>query len=556
MKKLKFIDLFAGAGGLRIPFDELGLINVFSSEIDKFAQKTYEAYFSEIPFGDITKIESSNIPDHDILLAGFPCQPFSQAGLKQGFSDTRGTLFFNIQDILEKKEPKAFLLENVKGLKNHDQGRTFKVITEKLTQLGYSFKTMVLNAKDFGLPQNRERIFIVGFKEFEHNFRFEFPKGLKQVIKLGEILESEPDPKYTISDELWAGHQRRKLEHKEKGNGFGYSLFNKDSYYTNTISARYYKDGSEILIEQVGKNPRKLTPFEASQLQGFPADFVKKAKQIGLSDVQLYKQMGNTDNNYKIFAFSLKLLKLKNFLLEYAKLIDYLTYSQNNLLSDNALLTLERDTFEKYKPYAFRVNGALITLRFFDLLEHKNSNIFISSYSNYFIDSIFKEYQDLKLVGLKIDSIFGIIFQESISQSIKSTAGKNLEDLVELHLTNIGISDIIKKHDKNHTSLEYDHFFEFNNKKFGISTKRTLRERYKQFKKLANAEAEIFIHITSGLDLNEAKAKIITSEEFGCYIFVFPEIYKNNVYLQNNPKVFSTSQLTLETLQTKLNTGI
>jgi DNA (cytosine-5)-methyltransferase 1 len=290
---MKFIDLFAGAGGLRIPFDELGLESVFSSEIDKFAQKTYYSYFGEIPHGDITEVEPKDIPDHDILLAGFPCQPFSQAGHRKGFADTRGTLFFNIEEILRVKQPQAFLLENVKGLRGHDKGRTFKVISENLSKLGYHFKDEVLRAKDFGLPQNRERVFIVGFKEFEKSFNFQFPTPLNLKTRLGDILEESPDEKYTISDKLWAGHQRRKAQHKTKGNGFGYGMFNEESEYTNTISARYYKDGSEILIEQDGKNPRKLTPYEASQLQGFPEDFIEKARKNGLSDVQLYKQMGN-----------------------------------------------------------------------------------------------------------------------------------------------------------------------------------------------------------------------------------------------------------------------
>jgi DNA (cytosine-5)-methyltransferase 1 len=290
---MKFIDLFAGAGGLRIAFDELGLEAVFSSEIDKFAQKTYFSYFGETPFGDITEANPEDIPDHDILLAGFPCQSFSQAGLRKGFADTRGTLFFNIEEILRAKKPQAFLLENVKGLRGHDKGKTFKVISENLSKLGYHFKSEVLKARDFGLPQNRERIFIVGFLDFEKSFQFQFPVGEQKETKLGNILEESPDEKYTISDKLWAGHQRRKAEHRKKGNGFGYGLFNSNSPYTNTISARYYKDGSEILIEQEGKNPRKLTPYEASQLQGFPQDFVEKARENGLSDVQLYKQFGN-----------------------------------------------------------------------------------------------------------------------------------------------------------------------------------------------------------------------------------------------------------------------
>jgi DNA (cytosine-5)-methyltransferase 1 len=251
------------------------------------------SYFGEKPFGDITEVDVNTIPNHDILLAGFPCQPFSQAGHRKGFADTRGALFFNIEEILRVKKPQAFLLENVKGLKGHDKGRTFKTISENLSKLGYHFKTEILRARDFGLPQNRERIFIVGFLDFDKNFNFNFPKPKNIATKLGDILEKNPDEKYTISDRLWTGHQRRKAEHKKKGNGFGYGLFNSESEYTNTISARYYKDGSEILIEQKGKNPRKLTPYEASQLQGFPKDFVKKARKNGSSDVQLYKQFGN-----------------------------------------------------------------------------------------------------------------------------------------------------------------------------------------------------------------------------------------------------------------------
>ncbi len=309
---MKFIDLFAGAGGLRIPFDELGLQAVFSSEIDKFAQKSYLSYFGEMPHGDITEIDPKDIPDHDILLAGFPCQPFSQAGHKKGFEDTRGTLFFNIEEILRVKQPKAFLLENVKGLRGHDNGNTFRIISERISQLGYYFKDKVLNARDFGLPQNRERVFIVGFRDFDKFFSFEFPDKLNKSIKLGDILESNPNEKYTISDQLWTGHKRRKAEHKEKGNGFGYNIFNENSEYTNTISARYYKDGSEILIEQVGKNPRKLTPYEASQLQGFPKDYVEKAKNNGLSDVQLYKQFGNAVPVAVIREIAKNILKVLN----------------------------------------------------------------------------------------------------------------------------------------------------------------------------------------------------------------------------------------------------
>lgn len=283
----RFIDLFAGIGGIRLPFDELGGECVFSSEWDKYCQISYSANFhGEIPFGDITKINPSLIPQHNLLLAGFPCQPFSMAGLKKGFFDTRGTLFFNIEEILQIHRPEAILLENVKNFKSHDKGNTFKTVIKHLEALGYHVSTKILNAKDFGVPQNRERIYIVGFLE---NIKFDFPEAIGTKTKLGDILERNVDPKYTISDRLWAGHQRRKLEHKAKGNGFGYSLFDENSSHTSTISARYYKDGSEILIKQDGKNPRKITPREAARLQGFPDNY-----KIIVSDNQAYKQFGNS----------------------------------------------------------------------------------------------------------------------------------------------------------------------------------------------------------------------------------------------------------------------
>jgi len=285
-KKLTFIDLFAGIGGIRIPFDELGCECVFTSEFDKFAQQTYEANFGELPSGDITKIDEKDIPSHDILLAGFPCQAFSNAGLKRGFEDTRGTLFFDIARILKHHKPKAFLLENVKGLKSHDSGNTIDTIMRVLNKdLKYHLHPDVLNAKNFGLPQNRERIFIVGFKQ---QTNFMFPKPPKTKTRLGDILQKRTSDKFTISDRIWASHQMRKKRAREKGYGFGYSLFNRDSEYTSTISARYYKDGSEILIEQKDKNPRMLTPREAARLQGFPNDF-----KIPVSKGQAYKQFGN-----------------------------------------------------------------------------------------------------------------------------------------------------------------------------------------------------------------------------------------------------------------------
>lgn len=323
--KFTFIDLFAGIGGIRLPFQELGGKCVFSSEWDKFAQRTYAANYGEVPSGDITKISAKEIPNHDILMGGFPCQAFSQAGLKKGFEDTRGTMFFEIQRILCEKRPKAFLLENVKQLKGHDKGRTLQTILNILTgesnislddipmsedarnslgkKLNYWVDFKVLRAADFGVPQNRERIFIVGFDKdyFGENFDFEknfnWPVPTYESTRVGDILESQKflnaqEDKYTISDKLWAGHQRRKEEHKTKGNGFGCSIYTADSPYTNTISARYYKDGSEILIDQshLGKNPRKLTPRECARLQGFPEEFIVDA----VSQAQIYKQFGNS----------------------------------------------------------------------------------------------------------------------------------------------------------------------------------------------------------------------------------------------------------------------
>lgn len=290
----RFIDLFAGIGGIRIPFQEAGGQCVFSSEWDGFAQKTYRFNFGTIPQGDITQIASESIPDFDILLGGFPCQPFSQAGLHKGFEDTRGTLFFEIERIIADKRPKAFLLENVKQLCGHDKGRTFRVILDHLDRLGYAVDSKVLRAGDFGVPQNRERIYIVGFDRKYYNldesFSFCFPIPPELPTRLGDILEPTVDEKYTISERLFEGHKRRKEEHRKKGNGFGFSLFTPDSPYTNTLSARYYKDGSEILIYQ-GEDipPRKLTPRECARLQGFDDRFL-----IPVSDTNAYRQFGNS----------------------------------------------------------------------------------------------------------------------------------------------------------------------------------------------------------------------------------------------------------------------
>lgn len=294
MCNIKFIDLFAGIGGIRIPFQELGCKCVMSSEWDKFAQKTYYANFHDMPLGDITQIDESSIPDFDILLGGFPCQPFSQAGLKKGFNDTRGTLFFDIERIIAHKRPKSFLLENVKQLKGHDKGNTLRVILEHIHNLDYYCSYKILRAGDFGVPQNRERIYLVGFdkKYFDIDDAYDFPFPIPPCTptRFGDILETDVDEKYTISQKLYEGHLRRKEAHKKKGNGFGFSVFTENAVYVNTLSARYYKDGSEIMIYQGDdKPPRKLTPRECARLQGFPDNFI-----IPVSNVQAYKQFGNS----------------------------------------------------------------------------------------------------------------------------------------------------------------------------------------------------------------------------------------------------------------------
>ena len=286
----KFIDLFAGIGGIRIPFEEFGGSCIFSSEFDRFAKETYVQNFGELPNGDITEIDEKVIPKHDLLLAGFPCQAFSHAGLKKGFNDTRGTLFYEIVKILKYHMPSAFLLENVKGLRSHDAGRTIETIEKVLKDLGYYTDKKVLNAKNFGLPQNRERIFIVGFKNDYNLKTFQWPICEKKEVRIGDILSKTRVPnKYTISDKLWDSHQKRKIRNQEMGKGFGYKIFDRSDEYTSTLSARYYKDGSEILIRQKNKNPRKLTPREAARLQGFPDTF-----KITVSDTQAYKQFGNS----------------------------------------------------------------------------------------------------------------------------------------------------------------------------------------------------------------------------------------------------------------------
>ena len=297
--KRTFIDLFAGIGGMRLAYEEAGCECVYSNEWNKFSQQTYAANFGETPDGDITKVDAADIPDHDILVAGFPCQPFSIAGVSKkqslgratGFEDkTQGTLFFDVCRILKEKRPKAFMLENVKNLCSHDRGRTFKIILESLDELNYQVFYKILDGQDF-VPQHRERILIIGFdrERFGKEFDFQFnitPKEPKPTMST--ILEPEVDDRYTLTDHLWEYLQAYANKHKAAGNGFGYGLAQRDGI-SRTLSARYYKDGAEILIPQDGNNPRRLTPRECARLQGFPDSFA-----IPVSDTQAYRQFGNS----------------------------------------------------------------------------------------------------------------------------------------------------------------------------------------------------------------------------------------------------------------------
>lgn len=306
----RFIDLFAGIGGIRLGFEAIGGRCVFTSEWDKWSQQTYSRNFADdeehIFAGDIRPYgaEPHRIPDFDVLVAGFPCQPFSLAGVskknslgrKHGFEDEhQGNLFFDIARILAHHEPPAFLLENVKHLERHDRGRTFEVIRSTLEDdLGYSIDWKVISSAPW-VPQKRERIFIVGFRE-DVGFSFDGFDGTlppaDQWPTLGSILQShnEIDSKYTLSPHLWNYLQRYREKHADKGNGFGFSLFGPGDV-TRTLSARYHKDGSEILIEQKGTRPRRLTPTECARLMGF--EHGDRKWEIPVSDTQAYRQFGN-----------------------------------------------------------------------------------------------------------------------------------------------------------------------------------------------------------------------------------------------------------------------
>jgi len=304
-------------GGFRLAMQTLGGKCVFSSEWNKYAQKTYFANFGEMPFGDITKESTKGyIPkDFDILCAGFPCQPFSIAGVSKknslgretGFKDkTQGTLFFDVADIISRHRPKAFFLENVKNLTSHDKGNTFRVIRETLEELDYSIYYQVMDGKTY-VPQHRERIMIVGFdrKRFHNAEKFTFPEQHEPTCSIGEILDPDILPKYTLSDKLWSYLQAYAEKHRAKGNGFGYGLVDLKGI-SRTLSARYYKDGSEILIPQgEGCNPRRLSPRECARLMGYPDSY--RLNQV--SDVQAYRQCGNSVVVPLVTAISEQIIK-------------------------------------------------------------------------------------------------------------------------------------------------------------------------------------------------------------------------------------------------------
>jgi DNA (cytosine-5)-methyltransferase 1 len=292
---LRFIDLFCGIGGFRIAFEQIGCECVFSSDWDRFSQKTYAANFGHRPHGDIRDVASEDVPSHDILCGGFPCQPFSLAGVSKknslgrahGFSDEKqGNLFFEIARLLQHHRPAAFVLENVKNLMSHDKGNTFRVIHGILTQdLGYHVQHRILDARHW-LPQHRERVFLIGFRE-PRQFTWPLPPSPPPV--LASILEETAPEKYTLSANLWQYLRDYAAKHAAAGNGFGYSLFDTGDV-ARTLSARYHKDGSEILISRGPRSrPRRLTPRECARLMGYPDSF-----QIPVSDTQAYRQFGNS----------------------------------------------------------------------------------------------------------------------------------------------------------------------------------------------------------------------------------------------------------------------
>lgn len=323
----KFIDLFAGIGGFRLALQNLGGKCVFTSEWDRFSKKTYQANFGEIPFGDITKPETkSYIPNgFDVLCAGFPCQAFSIAGRRGGFEDTRGTLFFDVAEIIKEKQPKAIFLENVKGLRNHDRGKTLATILNVLREdLGYFVpEPQIINAKEFGVPQNRERIFIVGFHKDTKVEEFEYPIPTHENMVLEDVLEREEvSVKYYLSTTYLETLRKHKARHKSKGNGFGYEIIPHDGTANAVVCGGMGRERNLVFDDRLTnfkpvtnisgtvnrEGIRKMTPREWARLQGFPDDF-----KIVVSDAQAYKQFGNSVAVPAIQATAEKILEKLNF---------------------------------------------------------------------------------------------------------------------------------------------------------------------------------------------------------------------------------------------------
>ncbi len=320
--KFTFIDLFAGIGGFRMAMQNLHGSCVFSSEIDKYAKVTYDYNFGEVPFGDITKIDEKNIPEHDILCAGFPCQAFSIAGKRKGFEDeTRGTLFFDIARIIKEKRPKAFFLENVKGLRNHDKGKTLKTILKVLRDdLDYYVpEPEIINAKNFGVPQNRERIFIVGFRKDMHKNEFQYPKPIEKKVSFSNVKEENPvSVKYYLSTQYQSTLRNHKERHKNKGNGFGFEIIGDDECANAIVVGGMGRERNIVIDNRltdftpvtkikgvVNRDGwRRMTPREWARLQGFPDTF-----EIVVSDAQAYKQFGNSVSIPAIQATAEKIIK-------------------------------------------------------------------------------------------------------------------------------------------------------------------------------------------------------------------------------------------------------
>ena len=289
---MEFIDLFCGIGGFRYSLDSIGGKCVFSSDIDQYARKTYEANFGDVPHGDITKIAASDIPDHDLLCAGFPCQAFSQAGHSKGFEDTRGTLFYEVARILSEKRPKAIFLENVKGLVSHSKGKTLATIMEILKDIGYHAEYKVLNARYFGVPQNRERIYIVGFLDKESMDKFQWPEHSGKNVVLADILEDNIGVEYYISQTYLNWLTRHRNGHQAKGNNYGYVVIAPDECSNALMVGGMGHERNLVAGHIMTENElglRKMTVKEWARLQGFPDTF-----KFPVSKTQAYRQLGNS----------------------------------------------------------------------------------------------------------------------------------------------------------------------------------------------------------------------------------------------------------------------